>query len=307
MCSSDDPLAVRGEIEAYQTQRTPRGRGVIVDLDESMESDDELMKDDDDDDDASGLDVTPILEKDEGEEAGRDEAQDVEEEQDEEQFTILLKSQEEREEIEQEIADLQSAVPALTNDYRVIDRLGTGTFSSVYKAVDLGYHTKWENTPWHGYHPSSSSANYQSVRKPPGTKAFVAVKRIYVTSNPERIRNEIAILEDCRGSRHVSQLITAFRHEDQVVIIMPYHRNDDFRVRLFKLLLIIQLLCCDTYFRTIIAYCLFRALRRIFDACFGRYVIFMLGVLFIVTSSLPISCSIPQQESVHYAISGSQV
>ena len=47
MCSSDDPLAVRGEIEAYQTQRTPRGRGVIIDLDESMESDDELMKDDD--------------------------------------------------------------------------------------------------------------------------------------------------------------------------------------------------------------------------------------------------------------------
>lgn len=48
---------------------------------------------------------------------------------------------------------------------------------------------------------------------------------------PERIRNEISILEDVRGCRHVSQLITAFREADQVVAIMPYHRNQDFRVR----------------------------------------------------------------------------
>jgi cell division control protein 7 len=49
---------------------------------------------------------------------------------------------------------------------------------------------------------------------------------------PERIRNEISILEDVRGCRHVSQLITAFREADQVVAIMPYHRNEDFRVSL---------------------------------------------------------------------------
>ena len=248
MYSSDDPLAVRGEIEAYRTQRTPRGRDVVIDLDESMESDDELTRgDEDDEDDACGLYVTRVLDVDEEGEVGRDDKdQDIGEVQDEEEFTILLKSQEEREEIEQEIADLQNAMPTLTKDYKLVDRLGTGTFSSVYKAVDLGYHTKWENTPWHGQHPTSSSANYQSMRKSPGSKAFVAVKRIYATSNPERIRNEIAILEDCRGSRHVSQLITAFRHEDQVVVIMPYHRNDDFRVRLFKHLLIMQL-CVVTH------------------------------------------------------------
>lgn len=244
MCSSDDPLAVRGEIEAYRTQRTPKGGGALVDLDESMESDDELMRgDDDDDDDEGGLEVARVRDGDEEQEdtGGDDKDQEIEDEQDEEEFTILLKSEDEREEIEQEIADLQNAVPMLTDDYKIVDRLGTGTFSSVYKAIDLGYHTKWENTPWHGYHSISSSAHYQSVRRPSGSKVFVAIKRIYVTSNPERIRNEIAILEDCRGSRHVSQLITAFRHEDQVVVIMPYHRNDDFRVRLSQLLLIIQL------------------------------------------------------------------
>ena len=128
--------------------------------------------------------------------------------------------------------DLESAVPELTEDYKIIDRLGTGTFSAVYKAIDLGYHTKWDNSEWHGHHPPASSAYYQTAPHPPGSKVFVAVKRIYVTSGPERIRNEISIMEDCRGCRHVSQLITAFRNQDQVVAIMPYHKNDDFRVRL---------------------------------------------------------------------------
>jgi len=35
---------------------------------------------------------------------------------------------------------------------------------------------------------------------------------------------------DCRGCRNVSKLITAFRERDQVIIVMPYHICDDFRV-----------------------------------------------------------------------------
>jgi cell division control protein 7 len=151
-------------------------------------------------------------------------------EEDEEEKSILQKSPEERQEIMDEIADLEEKVPLLSMDYQLIDRLGTGTFSSVYKAVDLGYHDKWDNSTWHGSHPPSSSAHYQSTPHSRGSKVFVAIKRIYVTSNPERIRNEISIMEDCRSCRHVSQLMTAFRKEDQVVAIMPYHRNEDFRV-----------------------------------------------------------------------------
>lgn len=62
-------------------------------------------------------------------------------------------------------------------------------------------------------------------------KVYVALKRIYYTSSPQRIENEIEILEGLRGCRNASQLITAFRHRDQVIVTMPYHRNDDFRVR----------------------------------------------------------------------------
>ncbi|TFK46935.1 kinase-like protein [Heliocybe sulcata] len=171
-----------------------------------------------------------------------------------EEMTIRLKPQEEQEEIEEEIGDLEDSVPQLNEDYRIIDRLGTGTFSSVYKAVDLGYHRKWDNAVWHGRHPPSSSAFYQSLPHSQSSKVYIAIKRIYVTSNPERIRNEISIMEECRMCRHVSQLITAFRHNDQVVAIMPYHRNEDFR-HFFRVL---PMEGIKSYFR-----CLFRALRDI--------------------------------------------
>lgn len=179
----------------------------MVDLDEDMSDEDAPY-------DATGYEITNYQN----------------EEEDEEERSILLKPPDEREQIEDEIEDLEDTVPQLRDDYQIIDRLGTGTFSSVYKAIDLCYHTKWDNAPWHSHHPPESSAHYQSLPHPKGSKVFVAIKRIYVTSGPERIRNEISIMEDCRGCRHVSQLITAFRHHDQVVAIMPYNRNEDFRV-----------------------------------------------------------------------------
>ncbi|KAF8524587.1 kinase-like domain-containing protein, partial [Hysterangium stoloniferum] len=150
------------------------------------------------------------------------------EEEFEEENSIYFRSLDDRREIEAEIEDLHRAVPRLKEEYDILDRLGTGTFSSVYKAVDLRHHD-WNNAPWRGQHPPESSAYYQSMKLDPLQKFFVAIKRIYVTSMPERIRNEISILEDVRGCRHVSQLITAFREADQVVAIMPYHRNEDFR------------------------------------------------------------------------------
>ena len=231
----------------------------VIDLDESMEYDINFepphdMETLDDEDDYPDADA------------------DADGETDEER-TLFLKPPEERQEIQLEIANLNKAVPSLSEDYAIIDRLGTGTFSSVYKAIDLAYHSKWDNTAWHGYHPPESSAHYQSVPYHPDSKAFVAIKRIYVTSNPERIRNEISIMEDCRGCRHTSQLITAFRHRDQVVAIMPYSRNEDFRVRTLvylgshveDALTLAQDYYKDLSMAGIKAYfrCMFRALRDI--------------------------------------------
>lgn len=140
-----------------------------------------------------------------------------------EEFSIYLKPPEERSNIRQEIDDLKALIPDIENDYKIVDRLGTGTFSSVYKAVDLGHYGKWDNSSW------------QPNRYGKDDRVFVALKKIYATSSTERIRNELSIMEDCRGARHVSGLITSFRKQDQVIVVMPYQRNVDFRVRLLVL------------------------------------------------------------------------
>jgi len=58
---------------------------------------------------------------------------------------------------------------------------------------------------------------------------FVAIKKIYVTSSPARIYNELELLHDLRDSPSVCPIITAFRHTDQVLAVLPYFRHSDFR------------------------------------------------------------------------------
>lgn len=221
---------------------------LIVLPEDHSDVEDEEGEGGDDGDDADELEVLEPRDDDledglEEEDAEGEIDDDVDDEQEshldtDDELTLYLKPREEREEIEEEIADLEATVPQLAPDYKIVDRLGTGTFSSVYKAIDLEYHDRWDNTPWQGYH---WSASHMVEYRTPGGKVFVAVKRIYVTSGPERIRNEISIMEDCRGCRHVSQLITAFRQHDQVVAIMPYHRNIDFRVSMHHQLRVIEM------------------------------------------------------------------
>ena len=65
-------------------------------------------------------------------------------------------------------------------------------------------------------------------RKP--APRFVALKKIYVTSSPLRIQNELELLHDLRGCPSVCPLLTAFRHHDQVIAVLPYFRHLDFRI-----------------------------------------------------------------------------
>lgn len=59
-------------------------------------------------------------------------AEDWDEEEFEEENSIYFKSAEERQEIEEEIADLERAVPQLKTDYELLDRLGTGRWLSYF-------------------------------------------------------------------------------------------------------------------------------------------------------------------------------
>ena len=143
-----------------------------------------------------------------------------------------------------------------------------GTFSSVFKAIDRNYHN-WDNRLWEG-NPRDELSDPASPSAVTQKPVYVAIKRIIVTSSPKRILNELLIMESCRGCRHVAQIITAYRVEDQIVAVMPYQRSTDIKVclsdgHIFRhsqpfqdLMKTLGVYGVRQYFR-----CMFRALRDI--------------------------------------------
>jgi cell division control protein 7 len=114
----------------------------------------------------------------------------------------------------------------------------------VYKAEDLAYDyyvnnwdleeketSKWTSPPLKRDEDTrfSPSTIYQQRKASRQRPKFVAIKQIYVTSSPARIQNELELLHTLRNNSHVCPLITAFRNRDQVIVVLPYFRHDDFR------------------------------------------------------------------------------
>lgn len=141
--------------------------------------------------------------------------------------------------VQQDMEKLQRTFPHFKDDYRLIKRIGEGTFSTVYKAEDLRYDAcdngwdidadegRWTPPPLKS--SSSGSHAYSTTRPPRRKPKFVAIKKIYVTSSPARILNELELLYNLREAACVCPLITAFRQSDQVLIVLPYFRHQDFR------------------------------------------------------------------------------
>lgn len=77
--------------------------------------------------------------------------------------------------------------------------------------------------------PQQQQHHPQHPDRRPRKPKFVAIKKIYVTSSPHRILNELELLHDLRSCPAVCPLITAFRATDQVIAILPYFRHADFR------------------------------------------------------------------------------
>jgi cell division control protein 7 len=84
--------------------------------------------------------------------------------------------------------------------FLIIGKIGEGTFSSVYKARSL-------TTP----------------------NGFVALKRLYPTSTPQRILSEIKLLQLLGGKCNVVPLLGGFRDGGQVTLVMPYFSHDSFK------------------------------------------------------------------------------
>ena len=91
----------------------------------------------------------------------------------------------------EDVDDLYNSIHGLRQNYKIVDKLGEGTFSAVYKAIDLHHHS-YDNSYWFTH---DQIDKHQLSRK---SKVYVALKRIYVTSCPYRIQNELEILYTLR-------------------------------------------------------------------------------------------------------------
>ncbi|QLG71902.1 hypothetical protein HG535_0C02540 [Zygotorulaspora mrakii] len=116
-------------------------------------------------------------------------------------------------EIKEEMNQLYNDIQGLKEDYELVDKIGEGTFSSVYKAKDIK-----------GKICSKYSSHFWSQ-----DSKFVALKKIYVTSSPQRIYNELNLLYILTGSTRVAPLCDATRVKDQVIAVLPYYPHEEFR------------------------------------------------------------------------------
>ena len=125
------------------------------------------------------------------------------------------------EEVQEDMVKFQESFKDIGQRYRLINVIGEGTFSTVYKAEDLLY-DHYRND-WDVGHRYTKSRSQKRRSK------FVAIKKIYVTSSPSRIINELELLHELQDAGNVCPLITAFRHQDQVIAILPFFEHQDFR------------------------------------------------------------------------------
>ncbi|KKK15641.1 hypothetical protein P175DRAFT_0505346 [Aspergillus ochraceoroseus IBT 24754] len=145
--------------------------------------------------------------------------------------------------VKEDMKKLEDTFPGISDRFRLVNRIGEGTFSTVYKAEDLlydHYNNDWDvfqNNQSDGWgNPPSKRRRIETGNAHSGPTRqrkprYVALKKIYVTSSPLRIQNELELLHDLRGCRSVCPLITAFRYQDQVVAVLPYFPHTDFRLQ----------------------------------------------------------------------------
>ncbi|XP_030311162.1 cell division cycle 7-related protein kinase [Calypte anna] len=103
--------------------------------------------------------------------------------------------------IKKDIEKLYEAVPQLRNVFKIKEKIGEGTFSSVYLAT------------------AQLQAGYEEK---------MALKHLIPTSHPLRIAAELQCLTVAGGQDNVMGVKYCFRKNDHVVIVMPYLEHESF-------------------------------------------------------------------------------
>ncbi|XP_017350953.1 cell division cycle 7-related protein kinase isoform X1 [Ictalurus punctatus] len=103
--------------------------------------------------------------------------------------------------VEMDIEYLYEVVPQLSRVFQITDKIGEGTFSSVY----LG-----------------------EAQTSDGTREKFALKHLIPTSHPVRIAAELQCLTVAGGKENVMGVTYCFRKDHHVVIVMPYVEHQAF-------------------------------------------------------------------------------
>ncbi|KAJ1569341.1 Cell division control protein 7 [Cladochytrium tenue] len=88
-----------------------------------------------------------------------------------------------------DLVELWDSVPDLHQKYRLLDKSGSGTFSSVYKASDI-HHAKHLN-PWCPAHSQEKVSPSDTI----AVCGIVAIKAVYVTASTDRVFREFSIVK----------------------------------------------------------------------------------------------------------------
>lgn len=152
----------------------------------------------------------------------------------------------------EDMRKLEESFKGISQKYRLINRIGEGTFpamhllagpsrltlpgtfSTVYKAEQLQQPDEMDQDEQDTGRDIDTERPSKRAKTSSARSRFrpriVALKKIYVTSSPHRILNELELLHELRDSPYICPLLTAFRHLDQVVAVLPYFRHLDFRL-----------------------------------------------------------------------------
>ncbi|KAL3871148.1 hypothetical protein ACJMK2_039165 [Sinanodonta woodiana] len=110
--------------------------------------------------------------------------------------------------IQDEIESLYDFVPEVQQHFVILDKIGEGTFSSVFMA---------------------------KLRHYPDIHQLFALKHIIPTSHPNRIEGELRCLKQIGGQDNVIGVELCLRNRDHVVIVMPYIPHEKFQDYILKL------------------------------------------------------------------------